>query len=248
MKQVHLKIRRQDSPEDLPYWEEFLVPYQPRQNVVMALQAIRLNPVTAEGIATKPVVWECSCLEEVCGSCTMIINGKVRQACSSLIDKLDQPIVLEPLSKFPTVRDLHVDRSKIFAALKKISAWVVLDGYYDLGEAPQMSFAKQQHAYIFSRCIMCGACLEACPQYNFRSDYLGAHALGQVYLLNLHPLGKINTPQRLESLMGVSGIADCNNSGNCAKVCPKEIPLTEAISSLGWDTNLFAIKKTLRGG
>ena len=48
-----------------------------------------------------PVVWECNCLEEVCGACTMVINGKVRQACTALVDALPQPIVLEPMSKFP---------------------------------------------------------------------------------------------------------------------------------------------------
>ncbi len=246
MKQVHLKIRRQDSPDDLPYWEEFLVPYQHNQNVIMALQAIRLNPETAEGIASTPVVWECSCLQEVCGSCTMIINGKVRQACSTFVEKLDQPIVLEPMSKFPVIRDLHVDRSKIFNALKKISARIAIDGFYDLGQTSRMFSSLQQRAYIFSRCIMCGSCLEACPQYNSRSSYLGAHAIGQVYMFNLHPLGKIDAPQRLESLIGVGGIADCANAANCEKVCPKDIPLTEAIASLGWDTNMYAIKKVLR--
>ena len=64
------------------------------------------------------MVWECNCLEEVCGACTMIINGRVRQACTALIHKLDQPIVLEPMSKFPVVRDLYVDRSRMFESLK----------------------------------------------------------------------------------------------------------------------------------
>ena len=45
-------------------------------------------------------VWESACLEEVCGACTMLINGKSRQACSALVDKLgkpDEPVTLEPL-------------------------------------------------------------------------------------------------------------------------------------------------------
>jgi len=35
-----------------------------------------------------PVAWECNCLEEVCGACTMLINGRVRQSCSALVDRL----------------------------------------------------------------------------------------------------------------------------------------------------------------
>ncbi len=48
--------------------------------------------------------------------------------------------------------------------------------------------------------------------------------------------------------MGVGGIADCGTTGNCEKICPKDIPLMEAISSLGWDTSVQVVKKILRGG
>ena len=54
----------------------------------------------------------------------MIINGTPRQACSALIDDLRQPIRLEPLTKFPLVRDLKVDRTLLFDALKKTHAWM----------------------------------------------------------------------------------------------------------------------------
>ena len=77
---------------------------------------IQKNPINSEGKKVRPVVWECNCLEDVCGTCTMVINGKTRQSCSALIDKLMQPITLQPLSKFPVVRDLAVDRSRMFEA------------------------------------------------------------------------------------------------------------------------------------
>jgi succinate dehydrogenase / fumarate reductase iron-sulfur subunit len=246
MDEVRLKIKRRDAPNELPYWEEFVVPYQPRMNVIMALQAIQDNPVTAEGIATTPVVWECSCLEEVCGSCTMIVNGRVRQACSALIDNLDQPIVLEPMTKFPVIRDLRVDRMKMFDALKRISAWVTVDGYHDLGPGPRMSGDKQQKAYHFSRCMVCGCCCEACPQYNNRSPFMGAFVIGQAFLFNMHPIGEMEKGKRLEALMGEGGLGDCSNAQNCESVCPKNIPLTEAIALLGWDTTVHTIKKLLR--
>ena len=75
------------------YWNEFRVEYEPDMNVISALQKIAESPVTADGQNVAPVVWECNCLEEVCGSCTMVINGRVRQACSALIDNLlkDKP-------------------------------------------------------------------------------------------------------------------------------------------------------------
>ena len=44
----------------------------------------------------------------------MVINGKPRQACSALVDKLEQPIRLAPMSTFPVVRDLVIDRGRMF--------------------------------------------------------------------------------------------------------------------------------------
>jgi len=246
MDEIRLKIKRQDGPNELPYWEEFAVPYRAGMNVVMCLQAIADNPVTSEMLPTTPVVWECSCLEEVCGSCTMIVNGKVRQSCSALIDQLNQPITLEPMTKFPVVRDLRVDRTKMFESLKKIGGWVTVDGYFDLGPGPRMAADNQQKAYHFSRCMVCGCCCEACPQYNNRSPFVGAFTIGQAFMFNMHPIGGLEKGKRIDALMGVGGIADCGNAQNCEKVCPKNIPLTEAIARLGWDTTIHMIRKFFR--
>ena len=110
---VIIRIKRQESLQGKTCWEEFHIPYRPYLNVITCLQEIRKNPKTFDGRHTTPVVWESSCLEEICGVCTMVINGKVRQACSALIDALKQPITLEPMTKFPLVRDLIVDRSSL---------------------------------------------------------------------------------------------------------------------------------------
>ena len=37
-----------------------------------------------------------------------------RQACSAIVDQLEQPIRLEPMSTFPVIRDLQVDRTRMF--------------------------------------------------------------------------------------------------------------------------------------
>jgi succinate dehydrogenase / fumarate reductase iron-sulfur subunit len=192
--------------------------------------------VSAEGKATSPVVWDANCLEEVCGSCTMFVNGKIRQACSALVDGLERPIVLEPMKKFPVVRDLAVDRSKMFESLKRVRAWVPIDGTYDLGPGPRMTQAEQAYAYDLSRCMTCGCCLEACPQYNDHSAFIGPAAVGQAVLKNLHPTGPLTKEERSAELMGVGGIVDCGNAQNCVLVCPKEVPLTRAIGDMGRQT------------
>ena len=222
-------------------------------NVISVLMEIRLNPVNSKGQTVAPVAWDHACLEEVCGSCTVRVNGRVRQACSSLVDKVAtggangsrRKLYLAPMSKFPCVRDLVVDRSKMFENLKKIQAWIPIDGTYDLGPGPRMSQKEQELAYDFARCMSCGSCLEACPQVSMKSNFIGPAAIGQVRLFNSHPTGKMNKDERLEAISDSDGIASCGNAQNCVQVCPKEIPLTRAIAELNRDTTVYRIKKWL---
>ncbi len=182
-KSVILKIKRQNTPTSKSYWEEFSIPYRPNMNVISALMDIAADPVTKDGKATTPITYDSNCLEEVCGSCAMLINGRARMACSALIDNLEQPIKIEPFSKFPVVRDLSVDRAVIFENLKAVKAWVPIDGTYDLGPGPRMSAQEQEAAYPISRCISCCCCMEACPQFNEDTGFVGAATIAQVRLV-----------------------------------------------------------------
>src|SRR6266481_3578285 len=143
-KTVLLKIKRQAAPDAKPGWEEFELPWHSGMNVISSLMEIAANPVTREGKATTPIAYDSNCLEEVCGSCAMLINGRARMACSALVDKLEQPIRIEPFSKFPVVRDLAVDRNVLFENLKAVKAWVPVDGSYNLGEGPRVSPEVQE--------------------------------------------------------------------------------------------------------
>ncbi|SNZ11642.1 succinate dehydrogenase subunit B [Terribacillus aidingensis] len=239
---VTLIVTRQNDPSSAPYEETFEVPYRENMNVISALMEIRRNPVNAEGKDTTPIYWDMNCLEEVCGACSMVINGEPRQSCAALIDKLEQPIRLEPMSTFPIVRDLAVDRSQMFDSLKKVKAWVPIDGTYDLGPGPRMPEKKRQWAYELSKCMTCGVCLEACPNVNDKSDFIGPAPISQVRLFNSHPTGAMNKGERLEALMGEGGIGSCGNSQNCVQVCPKGIPLTTSIAEMNRATNIQSFK------
>src|SRR5437879_1398615 len=138
-KTVVLKIKRQPNPDSASYWEEFELPWKKQMNVISSLMDIAANPIPREGKLTTPITYDSNCLEEVCGSCAMLINGRARMACSALIDNLEQPVRLEPFSKFPVVRDLATDRSVLFENLKAVKAWVPIDGSYDLGPGPRIS-------------------------------------------------------------------------------------------------------------
>lgn len=254
-----VRVLRQDGPGQRSYWQRFRVVHEPNMNCISVLQRIAEQAETIEGERVAPVVWECNCLEEVCGACTMLVNGRVRQACTALVDSLllDRPgeIELRPMTKFPVIRDLMVDRSRIFAILEKIQAWLPVDSYLDRGPGPRQSQDQQQMAYLYSRCMSCGCCLEACPQFlkielprkdgetteahearlreaNMRA-FMGAHAFAQIELFNANPIGAMNSRERLDALIAEGGIQACGQAQNCVKVCPKEIPLTTAIARSG---------------
>jgi len=245
-KYVELRIKRQEGPGKPSYWEEFKVPYKPGMNVISCLMEIQRNPVTADGKKTTPVTWECNCLEEVCGACSMVINGRARQSCSALVDNLTQPITLEPLSSFPVIRDLQVDRQRMFEALKRVKAWIPIDGTYDLGPGPRQSPADQEWMYKLSTCMTCGCCVEACPNYNDKTEFIGPAAISQARLFNAHPTGKMIAHERLEALMGPGGISDCGNAQNCVRACPKEIPLTTSIGDMYRQVTAYSIKKAFK--
>ncbi len=244
-KTVVFKIKRQDNPTSKPYFQNFRITLPESANINIVLMTIRENPITVDGMKVSPICWEMSCLEEVCGICTMLINKKPRQACSTLLKDLPSVTTLEPLTKFPVVRDLVVDRGKMFEALKKVKVWIDIEGTYFMGKELNISPKIQEEAYIFSRCITCGCCLEVCPQYNDITQFVGASTIGQVYLMNLHPIGKNQAHSRLEALLGAGGIGECGNAQNCVKVCPKNIPLTYAIANVNAQTNKHLLSKIL---
>lgn len=229
------------------FWEEFELERKPYANVISALMEIQRNSINIKGEQVSPVAFESGCLEEVCGSCSMLINGKPRQACTALIESLiveysSHIITLAPFTKFPLVRDLIVDRSSMFENLKKVSAWLEVDSSRDAGFGPKISQDKQDVMYHLAQCMTCGCCVEGCPQVNERSSFMGPAVIGQVRLFNLHPVAALQKAKRLEQMMSKGGVSGCGNAQNCVRVCPKHIPLTDAIAAIGRDTTLQAIK------
>jgi succinate dehydrogenase / fumarate reductase iron-sulfur subunit len=248
-KTIQLEIHRQKDKNSPAHFETFEVPYRPNMNVISALMEIRKKPVTTDSKTVEPPAWEAACLEEVCGSCTMNVNGKIRQSCTALIDDVSEKrgeklyIKLEPMKKFPLVRDLVVDRSSMFKNLIKIKGWVPIDGSYDLGMAPPQDDNVRRLRYELSRCMSCGCCLEACPQVNEKSTFIGPAAIAQTLLFNTHPVGKSLENERLDVMTSREGITGCGNAQNCVKVCPKEVPLLTAIAQINRDTTVYKIKR-----
>ncbi len=171
--------------------------------------------------------------------------------------------------KFPVVRDLCVDRYRLFRALEKLECWVPVDNYSDMGSGPKQSSEQQEQDYPLSQCISCGCCLEACPQYNevvverhqdeseeayvkrcdeeFDLNFIGAAAMSQAVLMNSHPNGQSLVTRRIEAMIAPGGIQNCGKAGNCQAVCPKYIPLMHSWGRANRAATIHVIKKFFDG-
>lgn len=249
---VTLKVRRQDALEkrDTRRWERFEVSLTPGMTLLGALRAIQRTPRTQQGERVAPVAFDDGCGEEVCGACTLRVNGRVMLACSARISDISpkrKTITLEPLTKFPLVRDLVVDRSRMGEAEARLGAWVSLEGSRQAPRPRPLSSEAQRRLLAESACIDCGACLEACPQYGEHNDYVGAAAINHLHRLSSTPAGSHESGERLDRVMAPGGIADCGKASNCVEVCPTGVPLVDSLQRVARGTSKRLIFDWLLG-
>ena len=174
-----------------------------------------------------PIEYSCSCLQGICGACAMVINSEPKLACKTFLNeemmvvKYDQ-ITIEPMSKFPLVKDLKVDRSILFDVMKDCELWLENDSEYNPKEL--------DFEYEMSLCLMCGCCTEVCPNYKL-GDFVGTQVAVSASKL-------VNQESDEEHLKNIKNkykkrfFSHCVKSTSCEDVCPMEIPTQRAISKM----------------
>ena len=218
------RILRQESPTAEPFWESFDYDGPRETSVAGMLDHLNFNDdiVTDAGQKTRRIAWECSCLQGACGSCAMVINGMPALACDTFLrDLAGDEIVLQPLSKFPTIRDLVVDRASIQENLKRCNVYI---GSYQ--PASNESFA---HQYDAAKCLKCGLCLEICPNYTNGSSFFGAVFANDCYLV--HARNQQKSRDIKKTYARHFGNA-CSKSLSCMDVCPMRIPTIASMARL----------------
>lgn len=220
-----LKILRQKSSAGPSRYQTFAYEGSAEDSVALALNELNSRD-TLEDTEKNPsdrIVWECSCLQKKCGACAMRINGLPRLACSAFLGGLsgkNKPIVLEPLSKFPVVADLKVDRSILFENMKRAKLW--------LEENAAMDRLEHENQYQSSRCLMCGCCLEVCP--NFRPDGKFSGAVSMVAASKLMDQAEYGEHRNgiLEKYRQFY-FEGCGKALSCGKICPLGLPLEDML-------------------
>ena len=169
--EITISVKRQHSASEKAYIQTFH--YSGNGKLTVADWLTEVNQAEA---SNDPIAWECSCLEKKCGACAMVINGRPMLSCSCFLENVGKKgkIRIEPLSKFPIVRDLVTDRKVMFEALKKMKIW--------MNEKSGTDFSfDYELQYQASQCLMCGCCLEVCPNFMADRNFAGAAGMVQAY-------------------------------------------------------------------
>jgi succinate dehydrogenase/fumarate reductase iron-sulfur protein len=200
-----VRIKRfNPETDERPYWATYEVPFVKTMTVIEALEYL-----WDQG---EYIAFRANCREFTCGSCAMLINEKPRLACDT---PLEDNMTLEPLSRYPVLKDLVVDTEKVIDKIKELMYWPETN---DREAEFQVSKEALEHfGEIFSRCIECYCCLEACPASSSEdSQFDGPMHLLQIARASYHPLDKKNrTLQASER-----GIWACVSCFECGEVCP----------------------------
>ncbi|MFW6348071.1 MAG: succinate dehydrogenase/fumarate reductase iron-sulfur subunit [Cyclonatronaceae bacterium] len=229
---VHLKVWRQDGPNDSGRFEDHTL-----EGINTHMSFLEMLDVLNENLMKErkePVEFDHDCREGICGSCNLVINGiphgpEMRTAACQLHMrhfKDGDTITIEPwrAAAFPVIKDLVVDRNA-FDRIMEAGGYVSV-GTGNSPDANAIPIPKQQAdtAMDYAVCIGCGACVAACPNSS-ASLFTGA----KIAQLSKLPQGEPERKTRVRNMveqMEKEGFGDCSNYAECEAVCPVGISIT----------------------
>ena len=207
--------------------------------------------LTVEGV--EPVAFDHDCREGICGMCGVVINGSAHGRGASPVPTTTcqlhmrsfadgATIDVEPwrAGGFPVIKDLVVDRTAFDRIIQAGGFISVNTGSAPDANAAPVSKVDADRAFDAATCIGCGACVAACPN---GSAMLFTSA--KITHLAMLPQGQPERWSRVKGMVAqhdAEGFGNCTNIGECAAVCPKEIPL-DTISQLNRELMHALFKK-----
>jgi len=226
------------DPEDFPHMETFEIREAHGMTLYVALNEIREHH-------DNSLKFDFVCRAGICGSCSMLVNGRPSLACRTLTSKYDEHITLAPLPLFELIGDLSVYTGKWMRGLnKRLESWI-----HDKEEElnvdkleERMEPALADEIYELDRCVECGCCVAGCGTAQMNPYFVGAVGLNKIARYQLDPRDKRSDDDYYELIGNEDGVFGCMTLLGCEDVCPKDLPLQSKIAYL----RRMMIKNTLK--
>ena len=224
---ITLEIQRFNPKKDqVPYFQRYEVEAWPNDRLLDVLMHLKRTVDSTLGLRK-------SCAHGICGSDAMVIDGRERLACKTLVKEVvsgDGAVVrIEPLRTMPVQRDLMVDQGPFFARYRKVKPYLI--NSEEVGEKERLQSREDRARFDdATRCILCAACYSACPvRQKTNSAYIGPAAIVQASRFIEDSRDK-GFEERLPELDFSDGVWPCANFFECTRVCPRSIKVTYLIN------------------
>ena len=217
-----------NDPNDFPHMETFEIEEAYGMTLYIALNQIREHH-------DNSLKFDFVCRAGICGSCSMLVDGKPTLACRTLTSKLGEEITLAPLPLFELIGDLSIYTGKWMRGLnKKLENWIH-DKEAELNVdklEEKMEPELADEIYELDRCVECGCCVAGCGTIQMRPDFVGAVGLNKIARYHLDPRDKRSEEDYYELIGNEDGVFGCMTLLGCEDVCPKDLPLQTKIAYL----------------
>ncbi|GGJ87398.1 succinate dehydrogenase iron-sulfur subunit [Deinococcus aquiradiocola] len=224
---INVKILRFDPEKDKKsHWEVYPVEAEPGDRVLDVLNNVKWY-------TDSTLTFRRSCAHGICGSDAMLINGRNRLACKTLLQDVVKDggsITVEPIRGLKVEKDLLVDMDPFFDAYRAVMPWFINDDAPPVTERIQSPEAAE-HMDHGSNCILCACCTTSCPIYWVNGSYLGPAAIVQAHRF-IFDSRDHGAQARMAVLNQNTGVWRCRTAYNCTEACPRDIPITQLIEEV----------------
>ncbi len=227
---LKINILRYDPNDknDKPHMESYKIEEAPGMTLFIALNDIREH-------YDASLKFDFVCRAGICGSCSMLINGRPGLACRTLTSKMEPEITLAPLPLFELIGDLSIYTGKWMRGLnERLETWIHDEEQkIDINRLEErMEPECAEEIYELDRCIECGCCVAGCGTIQMNEDFVGAVGLNKIARYQLDPRDKRSDEDYYELVGDENGVFGCMTLLGCEDVCPKDLPLQSKIAYL----------------
>jgi len=172
-----------------------------------------------------------ACRVGMCGSCAMVVDGRERWACRTLLGTPRAAVTVRPLYHFPLIRDLVVDMAPFSERLRSVGGAFVPREDSEVYARVPGDGAERRAIDAAVECIGCGMCVSACTMVAHDPRFPGPAALNRAFALQTDSRDGARE-DRTGLLWAEDALLRCHGQANCTEACPMEISPTESILAL----------------